>query len=384
MKKLYGAALLSVLGSFAALYGSNASADSQVGSFIYATSNHGTDGLAKFDTTSMKLLKTIALPNATSPTVLGVDPAQSYVYVERENAVVTPVNTRTVDVISTATDTIVRSVVIPLPAGYTGPITGLNFSPDGSKVFISLTTGNSVLVLSGDLTRQLAVLPLANQLTPEKGTLSPDGAWLYVPNFSTHSVSIINTASNVVQGNQDLQNWSNSANPQSVAVSPDGSTVYVQLHGPYSNGYHGELLALSPNAGHTGFTLIKHIVFPDVQSGVIQLTADGKTLYSVSTTDTATGASTYQVNTETFAVTQQVTAALNSSATFALTRDGNRIIAGQHNVSTTGVPNAPIVSIDPASNQVSSKVNWQPNELSAGSYMGYTSFTLVDTHPVCR
>jgi YVTN family beta-propeller protein len=52
--------------------------------------------------------------------------------------------------------------------------------------------------------------------------VSPDGSTVYVTNNNADTVSVINTASNMVSATIPV-----GGGPLGVAVSPDGSTVYV-------------------------------------------------------------------------------------------------------------------------------------------------------------
>lgn len=363
-----------------ALQGAKTFADTQIGTFIYAASNKSHE-VVKIDATSFKLIKKIDLPNATSPYVLGVDPAQSRVFMQRDSEDASK-DKRTIDVISTETDMITRSVDIPLPSGYSGRITGLNFSPDGSRAFISLTEGDSVLMLSGDLTRQLGVIKTGR--TPWGGTLSPDGAWLYVPH-QEGNIAIINTASGVLQGIVNVKagasKWTDGTLYQ-IVVSPDGKTVYVKVNGPSANGYNAELLVLQPNAGHSELTLVKRVVFPTTFYGDVQLTADGKKLYMPSWG--GPGGQMFIVDMETYSVTTTKIASLLQASSFSITRDGMRIVAAQSPAAGNGTSVPSIMSLDPASDLVSAKADWVPTVSGPSSVYPQVSFKLVSTNPICR
>ena len=345
-------------------------ADSQIGSFIYAFAGQNPYEIQKIDSTSFKLINKISLPFSSACEILAVNPAQSLVYLSR-NAKST--GTRTFDVVSTATDTITGSVDLALPNGYTGRIAGLVFSKDGSRAFVSLPDMDAVMIVSSDLTTLLAVINTGSATTPFAGTLSPDGAWLYVPLWSNR-IAIINTAYQTLQGIQPTFNWS-SGSPQRIVVSPDGNTVYVSL---WNDGTHGTLLALQTTTNHDGFSLLNRLPMPEyctMLNGSIALTADGGKLYAQA--DLNTVPYTFIVDTKTYSMTQQSIASLDASAVFIRTRDGNRIIAAQCNYFSMGYSS--VLSLDPAGDIVSASLNLSSIQTQNAPF----NHVLVDTHPAC-
>ena len=66
----------------------------------------------------------------------------------------------------------------------------------------------------------MATVPVGQ--TPVGLTVSPDGSHVYVPDYGSGDVSVIDTATETLVATVPV-----GANPHSAAVSPDGSTVYV-------------------------------------------------------------------------------------------------------------------------------------------------------------
>ena len=58
--------------------------------------------------------------------------------------------------------------------------------------------------------------------TPNGIAVSPDGTKVYVTNFHSVTVSVIDTATNTVTSTVDV-----GSAPRGVAVNPDGTKVYV-------------------------------------------------------------------------------------------------------------------------------------------------------------
>ena len=59
-------------------------------------------------------------------------------------------------------------------------------------------------------------------LYPDGVAVTPDGTKVYVTNYGSNTVSVIDTATNTVTATVTV-----GTNPRGVAVSPDGKKVYV-------------------------------------------------------------------------------------------------------------------------------------------------------------
>ncbi|MCB9344557.1 MAG: T9SS type A sorting domain-containing protein [Lewinellaceae bacterium] len=96
--------------------------------------------------------------------------------------------------------------------GYVSQISSSFFSP--SKIYVvDLATNSIVTSIS---------IPGSGQI-PRPGTITPDGAYLYVPVGGSNKVFVISTATNTI-----VTNIAIGANPDGpLAVSPDGDYVYV-------------------------------------------------------------------------------------------------------------------------------------------------------------
>jgi YVTN family beta-propeller protein len=143
-------------------------------------------------------------------------PAQNaYITNRNQNA-----SNGTVTVIDTATNTVVGS---PITVGIEP--TGVAVSPDGSKVYIT-NTGPA-----------------------DFGPSNPPGS----------TVSVIDTATNTVVGSPITVGQS----PQGVAVSPDGSHVYVAIPNPSQSGIGFGTVSVIDTATNT--------VFPITMPGTVRL-----------------------------------------------------------------------------------------------------------------
>ncbi len=124
---------------------------------------------------------------------------------------------------------------------------------DSDPVTLSATSSNQTFVPNGNITYNagtLTITPATGQvgeatitLTPNDGKVNGDAVSfklevgnkmgnpdiLYIPNFASNSVSVINTATNTVTADISVGDM-----PYGVSVSPDGSRIYVTNFGANS------------------------------------------------------------------------------------------------------------------------------------------------------
>ena len=123
------------------------------------------------------------ITEGNSPNGIVVSPDGTKVY-----ASITGANE--VSVISTATDAIVATVPVGAnPAG-------LAITPDGSTVYVANQTTNNVSVISTSTNAVVATIPVG--LAPTGMSVTSDGSEVYAVNQKTNNVSVIGTGSNIV------------------------------------------------------------------------------------------------------------------------------------------------------------------------------------------
>jgi YVTN family beta-propeller protein len=103
-------------------------------------------------------------------------------------------------------------------------------SPEGQILLLPNSGSSQVAAIAESSFARLAAIPVGSmefsttQLYAEYGgaAASPDGSRMYVTNYSSGNLSVIQTASKKVIANVEV-----GANPVAVAVSPNGATAYV-------------------------------------------------------------------------------------------------------------------------------------------------------------
>jgi YVTN family beta-propeller protein len=101
---------------------------------------------------------------------------------------------------------------------------GVAVTPDGAHVYVGNFSGNAVSVIATASNTVTATVPVGQ--SPEGVAVTPDGARVYVANFNGNTVSVIATAGNTVTATLPVGTF-----PVGVSVTPDGANVYVANQG---------------------------------------------------------------------------------------------------------------------------------------------------------
>ena len=162
-------------------------------------------------------------------------------------------------------------------------------TPDGSKVYVASGGGdinNTVSVIDTATNTVIATIPVGN--LPIGVAVTPDGSKVYVTNAISNTVSVIATATNTVIATIPVGLFY----PWGIVVTPDGSKVYVAMDGstgscPFACS-NVVVIATATN------TVIATIGVPSGPAGVA-VTPDGSKVFvanqsggNVSVIDTAT------------------------------------------------------------------------------------------------
>ena len=207
----------------------------------------------------------------------------------------------------------------------------LNLAPGAAQVLTrpiletfggTVSVGGGVNVPAGASLTQLTANSVLTGVgvgsNPESVAITPDGARAYVTNFSSATVSVIDTATNTVIDTVPL-----GANLRGVAITPDGARVYV---------------AAPPATVSVIDTATNNVTTVPLEAGVqvrgVAITPDGTRAYvtygNISVIDTAPASPTFNTVTATIPVGSVASA-------LAITPDGARAYVAQLGGNTVSV-----------------------------------------------
>jgi YVTN family beta-propeller protein len=253
------------------------------------------DGLTNAVLTTIPIAAANATGTATYPYSLALTPDARYLYVVDESCGTGPPIQGSVSVV----DTLNNSVVATIPAG-TCP-TSIAITPDGTRAYVT-NYDETVPVIDTSANAVLTNLTISAQ---GGLAISPDGRHVYFASGFPSDLAVIDTATNtVVSGVNLVVSRGPGVSPETcdalyqVAVTPDGSQVYVDGLDCGSFGAFNTSLALSSPSTSELFAAIYGIL---CTAGGIGVTPDGKHAYVL---DTGCP-DVYIVDTTTFSITTQ-------------------------------------------------------------------------------
>jgi len=149
---------------------------------------------------------------------VGYGPFGIFISPNGSRAYVTNVTGNSVSVISTSTNTVTATV----PVGQ-GPL-NIAFMPDGSKAYVTNSDSDSVSVISNAILGTPVVTDTVTVGTnPIAIAITPDGTKAYVSNLRNDSVSVISTVNNAVTATVSA-----GSNVRAMVITPDGSKVIMR------------------------------------------------------------------------------------------------------------------------------------------------------------
>ena len=226
--------------------------------YISVYGSHSAPHIAFIDTATRTVTSTMAVNNFT-PGPSTTSPDGRYLYVPNHNMAMSGPNENVVDVIDTASKTLIGK--IPVPANphwvafdkngrfYTtdhmsAEVTVLNakndaviteievgetphseaVSPDGSRLAVTSFDGNVVYLINTATDKKIAQIPVGRN--PLDIAYSPDGRYLFTADNEDNTVTVIDTADNRV-----IAEIPTGKAPTSISVLPNGLQAYVTDEG---------------------------------------------------------------------------------------------------------------------------------------------------------
>jgi YVTN family beta-propeller protein len=226
--------------------------------YVSVYGNHSAPLIAFIDTATRTVTSTVAVDNFT-PGPSTTSPDGRFLYVPNHNTAVSGANENVVDVIDTASKTLIGK--IPVPANphwvafgkngrfyttdhFSAEVTVLNaannatiteipvgetphseaVSPDGSRLAVTSFDGNVVYLINTATDKEIAQIPVGRN--PLDIAYSPDGRYLFTVDNLGNTVTVIDTALNRVIGEIPT-----GKSPTSISVLPNGRQAYVTEEG---------------------------------------------------------------------------------------------------------------------------------------------------------
>jgi len=100
-------------------------------------------------------------------------------------------------------------------------------TPDGAFAYVTNSGSDSVSVISTASNSVVATVPLAVGSKPRGIAISPDGQTAWVANSGDGTASVIFTAANTLSGGPIILPGGVGSRPDGIAISPDGATAFV-------------------------------------------------------------------------------------------------------------------------------------------------------------
>ena len=178
--------------------------------FAYV-SKYNTGEVAVIDTTDNSLFTTIENVG-TNPYNFAITPDGSTVYVSNLGG-------GTVAIIDSATNTISDITM----TGF-NVTRGVALKADLSELYIASANDNKVYVcdLPRTVTGACEASVTGTFSYPVNLAITPDGSSVYVPNYTNHTVSVVQTSNNTVIATPAV-----GASPHDISISPDGNYVFA-------------------------------------------------------------------------------------------------------------------------------------------------------------
>lgn len=243
------------------------------------TSPATSPSISKIRISDNTIVETIILTGYNDPVGIAVTPDGSRLYVDANNG-----STDALVEISTASDTVTG--FIPT-AALTGK-EGLSLNPTGTRAYVAMGRGGvAVMDMTANPVTRLRIILTGTGKWYTGTAVSADGSKLFVTNATDNSVLVLNTSDDSL-----VTTLSGFSNPSAIGMTPDGSQIHVVN---MSNSSSGSVSILDSStyaliSTVTGFNRPAGIAFtPDGQQAYVTnsnnaIAAGQASPYSVSVT----------------------------------------------------------------------------------------------------
>jgi YVTN family beta-propeller protein len=253
--------------------------------------NSGNQTVSVIDTATNHILRTISDPGFSTPTGLAITPDGKAIYVSNHGS-------GTVSKVRTSTDKVVATIGTINTNAHP---TGVAITPDGTKAFV--TEGGLDVVTVINLATDAVTGTISVGSDPEGIAISPDGTKALVTNHGDllhpgSSISVINVATRAVS--VMITDPSRLHSPLGIVFAPDGLTAYAANRGQITS--PGNSVAVIDVATNTVTAAVRVANYPmsvavtpdgskvyvstDVDSGAVSvIDADTEAVSSVDTSD---------------------------------------------------------------------------------------------------
>jgi YVTN family beta-propeller protein len=281
----------------------------------------------------------------------------------------------TVSVISTATNTVVDTIAVG------ASVVGVAVSPDGSRVYVTSLINSTVipfcslgppcfqaviLVIDAatDAVVDTILLPVFDAPAFFLGSevrgvaASPDGSEVYVSwesftqyGFDRGGVLVICSETNTISSISISPDGGPGAIFPGVAVSPDGSNIYVAISGGTAFGFGAIVVVIDSTTETETARIVIGNNYPDSSIGGLAITPDGSKIYV--TINSYNGSTVWVIDTATNMVIGSPVPVGSSPSGIAITPDGTKVYVvngGDNTVSVIDTATNMVVAVLPVGN----------------------------------
>lgn len=206
------------------------------GAMVY-TANYNGASVSVYSVAAVAVVATISLPSGAYPTSIAVSPQGTFIYVVDFYG--------HVYVIDAATNAVTATISTGALQTYAGA-----FSPDGSFFYVSgfISGYNTIFVINTTTNAVVTTITTTFSSGGEVGigssvAVTSAGDFVYVGIMFSGAIVAVETATWTIAATILLPT-SNSAEPQSLAMSPSGNYMYVGTH---STNYAGYVISTATN-----------------------------------------------------------------------------------------------------------------------------------------